>query len=246
MVELFGNDLGAGIFILFNIIVIEVLLSVDNASVLASMVMDLPKHQRNRALRYGILGAYFFRGLCLIFATWLVKVLWLKILGGLYLLWLTYSFFKPKEKGDKEQDSVEKESNFIFKHCKKLFGVFWTTVILVEFMDISFSLDNIFAVVAMTDNIYLICIGVFIGILAMRFVAQGFVKLLEKYPSLEKVAYIVVGLLGIKLTLAGVCDYIPNNPITPIMNHHLTDMLFSIGILFMFIIPIFFRKKYSV
>lgn len=241
--QLFGTNLGTSIFMLFNIILIEVLLSVDNASVLASMVMDLPKDQRTKALRYGILGAYLLRGLCLFFAAWLIKILWLKILGGLYLCWLTYGFFKPKEKGDKEQDTVEKDSNFIFRNFKNILGVFWTTVVLVEIMDVSFSLDNIFAIVALTDKIGLIWIGVFIGILAMRFVAQGFLKLLEKYPSLEKIAFIVIGILGIKLTIAGICDYIPNNPITPIFNYHLTDIFFSIGILCLFLIPVIFRKK---
>lgn len=241
--QLFGLDLGAGVFIVLNLIVLESLLSVDNAAVLASMVMDLPKHQRNRALRYGIIGAYVFRGLCLLFAAWLVKILWLKILGGLYLCWLAYGFFKPKEKKDAQQDSIAKEDNFIYKNFKNVFGIFWTTIILVEIMDLSFSIDNIFAAVAFTDKIGLICIGVFIGILAMRFVAQGFVKLMEKYPLLETIAFVAIAILGVKLALSGVCDYIPNNPITPILNHHLTDILFSIGILFLFIIPLIFKKK---
>lgn len=241
--QLFGDNITTGIFILLNIILVEALLSVDNASVLASMVMDLPKQQRNKALRYGILGAYLLRGTCLIFASLLIKILWLKILGGAYLCWLTYGFFKPKEKGDKQQDTVEKESNIIFRKFKNIFGVFWTTVILVEVMDLSFSLDNIFAIIAFTDKIGLICFGVFIGILAMRFIAQGFVKLLEKYPFMEKTAFIVIGILGAKLILAGVCDYIPNNAITPVLEHHLTDIFFSIGILLLFFIPIIFKKK---
>ena len=54
--------------IVFNLILLETLLSVDNAAVIATMVMDLPESQRPRALRYGILGAYVFRGLALIFA----------------------------------------------------------------------------------------------------------------------------------------------------------------------------------
>lgn len=241
--QLFGTDWSTGIFIVLNLIVLESLLSVDNAAVLASMVMDLPKHQRNKALRYGIIGAYVFRGLCLIFAAWLVQILWLKIAGAVYLLWLAYGFFKPKKAGDKEQDTVEKESNFIFRKFKGIFGLFWTTIIMVEIMDLSFSIDNIFAAVAFTDKVGLICVGVFIGILAMRFVAQGFVKLMEKYPMLETIAFLAIALLGAKLMLSGICDYIPNNPITPVMNHHLTDMIFSVVILFLFLIPVFFKRK---
>lgn len=223
------------LFILLNILLIEVLLSVDNAAVLAVMVKDLPEEQKNKALRYGIIGAYVLRGLCLLLASFLVQFLWLKILGGVYLCWLCYSFFVKKEESG--QPDIESENWFV-KKWKNTFGIFWSTVILVEFMDLSFSLDNIFAVVAFTDNIYLIYIGVFIGILAMRFVAQKFVKILELYPSLEKVTFIVIALLGVKLILSGICDYIPGNSITPILNDHKTDMFFSAGILLLFLVPV--------
>jgi predicted tellurium resistance membrane protein TerC len=62
---LLGPDINAALLIILNLFVIESLLSVDNAAVLAIMVMDLPEDQRRKALKYGIFGAYFFRGLCL-------------------------------------------------------------------------------------------------------------------------------------------------------------------------------------
>ena len=76
------------LLIVLNLILIDSLLSVDNAAVLATMVMDLPQKQRSAALRYGILGAYLFRGVCLLFAAVLVKMWWLKHFGGIYLLYL--------------------------------------------------------------------------------------------------------------------------------------------------------------
>jgi predicted tellurium resistance membrane protein TerC len=93
---LLGEDIKAGLLIILNLIVIESLLSVDNAAVLATMVIDLPKQQRARALRYGIIGAYVFSGVCLFLAAWLVKIWWLKPLGGLYLLYLAFDYFKGK------------------------------------------------------------------------------------------------------------------------------------------------------
>ena len=62
-----GDDIQASLLIILNLIVIESLLSVDNAAVLATMVMDLPKDQRDKALKYGIIGAYVFRGICFYF-----------------------------------------------------------------------------------------------------------------------------------------------------------------------------------
>src|SRR4051794_8156539 len=81
-----------------NLIIIESLLSVDNAAVLATMVMDLPQKKRNKALRFGIIGAYFFRFLCLLLAGILINIWWLKPLGGLYLLWLVVDQFKDRWK----------------------------------------------------------------------------------------------------------------------------------------------------
>jgi predicted tellurium resistance membrane protein TerC len=63
--QIFGSDWENSLIIIFNLILIESLLSVDNAAVLATMVLDLPPEKRKMALRYGIFGAYIFRGLCL-------------------------------------------------------------------------------------------------------------------------------------------------------------------------------------
>ena len=233
-----GEDLRAGAFILLNIIIIESLLSVDNAAVLATMVMDLPKDQRDKALKYGIIGAYVFRGICLLLAAWLVQIWWLKPLGGLYLLWLAISFFKGKAtEDDTSDDLIEKEGNWLYKLTVGSLGSFWATVALVELMDLAFSLDNVFAVVAFTDNIYLICIGVFIGILAMRFVAQAFVKLMEIYPFLESIAFIVIGVLGLKLFLSLYTHYQPEAAFSKILEGHSFDIGVSVFTMGIFIIP---------
>src|SRR3954462_7862886 len=93
--------------VVLNLILIESLLSVDNAAVLATMVLDLPKDQRPKALRYGILGAYLFRGLSLLFASILISIWWVKPLGGLYLLWLALRyFFKKKRSVETPRDEV--------------------------------------------------------------------------------------------------------------------------------------------
>jgi YkoY family integral membrane protein len=224
--------------IVANLIIIESLLSVDNAAVLATMVMDLPKEQREKALRYGIIGAYFFRGLALIFVAILIKIWWLKPLGGLYLLYLVYDWYKSKKTQTTEDDTLDKKSNWIYKTFISSFGTFWTTVLLVEVMDMAFSIDNVFAVVAFTPNILLICFGVFIGILAMRFVAQAFVTLMEKYSFLESAAFIVIGILGLKLLLSVVEHFIPNSDFTKIMSSHEADMGISFITVLIFVVPI--------
>ncbi|MES2732454.1 MAG: DUF475 domain-containing protein [Bacteroidota bacterium] len=236
--QLFGEDIQATLFILLNLIVIESLLSVDNAAVLATMVMDLPKEERKKALRYGIIGAYVFRGICLLTAAYLVQIWWLKPLGGLYLLYLAYDYFKGRATPEHDDDYIDKKGNWLYKMTVGSLGNFWATVALVEIMDLAFSIDNVFAVVAFTDNIYLIFTGVFIGILAMRFVAQGFVRLMEKYTFLGTIAFLVIGILGIKLTLSLYVHFYPHAEFSKILESETTDLYFSILTVALFIIPV--------
>lgn len=221
-----------------NLIIIESLLSVDNAAVLATMVMDLPKEQRYKALRYGIIGAYVFRGLALIFAAFLIKFWYLKPLGGLYLLYLVYDWYKGKQTETKEDDFINKQGNWLYKATVGWMGNFWATVALVELMDMAFSIDNVFAAVAFSKNIILIWVGVFIGILAMRFVAQGFVKLMEKYTFLETSAFVVIGILGIKLLLSIYEHFIPNDTFSKFLASPSADWATSILTVSIFFIPI--------
>jgi YkoY family integral membrane protein len=233
-----GPDLKAAGFIILNLLMIESLLSVDNAAVLATMVMDLPKEQRARALKYGILGAYVFRGLCLVFASFLIKFIWLKPLGGLYLLYLAAAFFLKRKKDEGQESGVNKQERKIYSKTVHIIGPFWSTIILVELMDLAFSIDNVFAAVAYTANIYLIIIGVFIGILAMRFVAQGFVKLMERFTFLEISAYVVIAILGFKLILSFCCEMGWCGNIKDYIQGQTADIYTSIITVSVFLIPI--------
>ena len=233
-----GPDLKAASLIIFNLIIIESLLSVDNAAVLATMVLDLPKEQRGRALKYGILGAYVFRGICLLLAAWIIKIWWLKPLGGLYLLWLAVDYFRKKNTPSSADDALNKEENPIYKWTFGRLGPFWATVVLIEIMDLAFSIDNVLAVVAYTENIYLIWIGVFIGILAMRFVAQGFVKLMERFPFLETSAFIVIAVLGLKLTASVFSHFHPDGWFSQAIESHEADEYLSFFTCAIFFIPV--------
>ncbi|MCK6692219.1 MAG: DUF475 domain-containing protein [Thermoanaerobaculia bacterium] len=240
--QLLGTDVGSASVIVFNLIIIESLLSVDNAAVLATMVMDLPQHQRARALRYGIIGAYAFRGLCLIFAAYLIKIWWLKPLGGLYLLYLAADFFRSKATLKTEDDTLNKQEKWFYRVTLGWMGPFWATVVAVEIMDLAFSLDNVFAAVAFTDNIYLICTGVFIGILAMRFVAQWFVRLLENFPFLEYSAFIVIGILGLKLLMALPCHFYHDKAWAKYIESETADLIVSVITAGFFFVPLMLSR----
>jgi len=226
----------AALAIVGNLVIIESLLSVDNAAVLATMVGDLPPEQRKKALRYGIFGAYVFRGICLVFASFLINFWYLKPLGGLYLLYLVYDHFRSHAAPD--GDHVEKEKSWLYKHSLGLFGKFWATVALIELMDLAFSIDNVFAVVAFTDNLILIVTGVFIGILAMRLVAQAFVLLMGKFPFLETAAFVVIGILGLKLVLSLAEHLAPAHPISRFLGSEAADVGLTVLTVATFAVPL--------
>ena len=212
------------VLIFLNIMILEIVLSIDNAAVLAAMVKELPKEQQKKALTYGIAGAYVFRGLALLFASVLIKLVWLKVAGGLYLMYLAYNALSTKV----EQGSSKMTIKIPF------LSALWSTIVAIEMMDLVFSIDNVFAAVAFTPNLWLICGGVFVGILAMRFATTKFVKVLEKNPILERVAYWVIGALGLKL----VSSYWLHD-----LNTEAIDAVFSILTLLAFIVPLIVKKK---
>lgn len=243
--NILGPDFADAGLIILNLILIESLLSVDNAAVLATMVLDLPENQRSKALKYGIIGAYVFRGLSLLFASYLIHIWWLKPVGGLYLLYLCFDYFKSRSTKTKSDDTLNKNENIIYRYTFGLLGVFWATVAMVEIMDMAFSIDNVFAAVAYVENypqpqgLYLVWIGVFIGILAMRFVAQAFVKLMEKYPFLAMSAFVVIGVLGLKLTLSFFTHIYPDALMSKFLDGEDTELWLSLITVLIFIAPIF-------
>lgn len=213
------------VLIFLNIMILEIVLSIDNAAVLAAMVKELPKEQQKKALTYGIAGAYVFRGLALLFASVLIKLVWLKVAGGLYLMYLAYNALSTNvEQGGESKMTIK----------IPLLSALWSTIVAIEMMDLVFSIDNVFAAVAFTPNLWLICGGVFVGILAMRFATTKFVKVLEKNPILERVAYWVIGALGLKL----VSSYWLHD-----LNTEAIDAVFSILTLLAFVVPLIIKKK---
>jgi len=205
--------------IILNIVLLEVILSIDNAAVLATMVKSLPKPQQKKALTYGIIGAYLFRGLALLFASILLSITWLKLIGGAYLIYLAIKSIRGKEETTEVGTT---QSNF------------WKMVISIEIMDLVFSIDNVLAAVSFTDSIKIIMFGVFIGIIAIRFATTTFIGLINNNPIIEKVAYWVIGALGIKFVLSY---------FFPILNGESIDMIFSLLTLSAFITPLLLKTR---
>lgn len=173
--------------IIASLILLEGLLSVDNAIVLAIVVNHLPEKQKKKALLYGIWGAYIFRFIAIGLGTFLVKFQIIKIAGAAYLLWMSFKYFFLGGEGDEDETPTAKRVSF------------WGTILTVELMDIAFSMDSILASFGVSTKPWVLLIGGMLGILAMRCIAQLFVSLLEKFPEYNATAYILIALAGLKL-----------------------------------------------
>ena len=174
------------------LVIIEGLLSADNALVLAILVLGLPKHQQLKALRYGILGAFFFRILAIFLAVYLMQVAFIKLVGAGYLFWLTYSHFFGRDEG---------EDRVTIKPAAAWMGLspFWGTVAKVELTDVVFAVDSILVAVAMSKKIWVIITGGILGIIAMRLVIGQLLRVVRRYPALVDGAFIIIGWVAIKL-----------------------------------------------
>ncbi|HBX22952.1 MAG TPA: hypothetical protein DEF34_04880 [Desulfotomaculum sp.] len=201
-------------WILLVLIAIEGLLAADNALVLAIMVKHLPEEERKKALFYGLAGAFVFRFGSLFIISFLVGVWQVQAIGALYLLFIAINHiarkvvFKNHEEKNEEKTEIGPE--------KKKSG-FWVTVLKVELADIAFAVDSILAAVTLAialpnttlpkiggldgGKFLVIFTGGFIGLVIMRFAANLFVKLLHSRPGLEIAAFVIVGWVGIKLSI---------------------------------------------
>jgi YkoY family integral membrane protein len=182
----------ADFIVIFLLILLEGLLSADNALVLAMLVLGLPRRQQRKALRYGILGAFAFRIAAILLAVHLIQLGWVKLVGAAYLLWLAYNhFFGHADAG--ERRAIKKATPWLG------LTAFWATVVKVELTDIVFAIDSILVAVAMSNKTWVIITGGILGVVMMRLVIGQLLVLVRRYPALVDGAFIIIAWVGIKL-----------------------------------------------
>jgi YkoY family integral membrane protein len=176
------------------LVILEGLLSADNALVVAVMILGLPRRQQKMALRYGLLGAFAFRIVATLLAVYLIRLAWVKLLGGLYLVYLTYQHFF--QSGDAEQRSKPRPA-------KPWLGLsaLWGTILKVELVNVAFSVDSILVAVAISSKTWVVLTGGLLGIVAMRIVISQLLVIVRRYPTLVDGAFVIIALVGAKLLI---------------------------------------------
>lgn len=180
------------LLIVGTLVLLEGLLSADNALVMAILVKHLPKEQQKKALLYGLVGAFVMRGIAIVFARYLMGVWWLCGVGAIYLIWLAGKHFFARRHEDNDDKTKARAG-------------FWATVVQVEFTDLIFAVDSILVAVALVNDpskVWIVYAGGFLGILLLRLAASLFIRLITKYPALDHMAYGLVGWAGVKLASA--------------------------------------------
>jgi len=152
-----------------QIIAIDILLGGDNAIVIALACRNLPERQRKLGIFWGVFGAVGLRVVLTVFAVSLLSIPYLKIIGGLLLLWIGIKLILPEEGGEGHEIDAS----------DSLVGAI-KTIIVADFV---MSLDNVIAVAAAAkDSWLLIVFGLLVSIPIIVWCSQIILRLMERFP----------------------------------------------------------------
>ncbi|MEH1831953.1 MAG: hypothetical protein V7L29_07740 [Nostoc sp.] len=180
--------------VLVILVLLEALLSADNAIALAAIARGLENEELERkGLNFGLVVAYVLRITLILTATWVQQFWQFELLGAAYLLWLVFQHFSSQESED-EQDHEPRFSSLL------------QAIPVIAFTDLAFSLDSVTTAIAVSQEKWLVLTGATIGIVTLRFMAGLFIRWLDEYENLEDAGYVTVALVGLRLLLKVVND----------------------------------------
>lgn len=153
----------------FKIIMIDLLLSGDNAVVIALACRNLPEAQRRKGILYGVGGAIGLRVVLTFFAVSLLALPYLKLIGALLLLWIGIKLLLPED--EHGEGNIKAEANL------------WGAVKTIIIADFVMSLDNVLGVAAVAHgNVWLLVFGLLISIPMIAWSSQFILKLIDRFP----------------------------------------------------------------
>ncbi|MEO7454198.1 MAG: TerC family protein [Fimbriimonadales bacterium] len=180
------------------LILLEGLLSADNALVIALLVKHLPPKERRRALLVGLVGSFTFRFAAILLASKLIEFWYLQAAGAAYLTFLPLKHFilyRKEKSGEATNQKPRKQPGF------------WQTVAMVEFTDLIFAIDSILVAVTLSKETWVIWVGGISGVVLLRFAAFLLVRVMDKMPGLEHMAYVLVAWVAVKLSFMAVHSF---------------------------------------
>lgn len=163
-----------------QVILIDLALGGDNSIVIGMAAKNLPKHLQKKAILYGTGGAILLRFIMAFIVSWLFHVPFLKTVGGLLLVCIGIKLIGAPE--DEEDVHVEAKETL------------WPAVRTIMLADALMSLDNVLAIVGVTDNHWgLLMLGMLISVPIIVFGSTVVAKVMNKFPILVYVGGAILG-----------------------------------------------------
>lgn len=191
------DDFAAALPRLLEIMWLNVVLSGDNAVVIGLAAAGLPPRRRARAVLFGIAAAAVLRIVFSVFATYLLALWWVDLIGGVALLYIAWNFFselRAKEGQDADPAHHGQEE-------KTLAAALWQIVVA----DLSMSLDNVLAVAAVArSDMALLVVGLAVSILLMGLLGGLLARLLDRFRIIAYIGVALIAYIGIELAYEGV------------------------------------------
>ena len=184
--------------ILFQIIFIDIIMAADNAIIIGMIAANFAPKHRNQIIIWGVLGALVFRIIFAFFASYLFGFAYIKIIGGLLLIWIVNDLRRDlfNLKKIKSPTKISKEPSYVQSVYKVLFA------------DITLSFDNVIAVVAAAkDNINLMLLGLILSVALVVTLARFFAEQIKKHQWFGYVGLIVILAVAIQLIIGGLSDF---------------------------------------
>lgn len=178
---------GDTLLLLPVLVLLELVLSADNAIALAAIAQGLDTEAlQKKALNVGLIIAFVLRMALILTASWVLNYWQFEVAGAAYLLWLVYQHFMADE-GEGDESSGPQ------------FNALWQTIPTIALTDLAFSLDSVTTAIALSKDVLIVLLGGTIGIISLRFMAGLFIRWLEIYVHLEDAGFITVAFVGMRL-----------------------------------------------
>ena len=187
------------LIISFQIILIDIVMAADNAIIIGLIAANFAPDNRKKIIAWGVAAAFIFRIIFAFGASYMFEFAWIKILGGVLLLWvinnIRQDLFNAKRIRSPQVKSNEQDS-------------FKTGVFRVLIADLTISFDNVLGVVgAAKDNYHLLVVGLLLSVFLIATLASYFAEYIKKHQWLGYVGLFVILIISIQLIIGGFVNY---------------------------------------
>jgi YjbE family integral membrane protein len=187
------------LFISFQIILIDIVMAADNAIIIGLIAANFAPNNRKKIIAWGVAAAFIFRIIFAFSASWMFEFAWIKILGGVLLLWVINNIRQDLFNQKRVRSPLVKSNETVS---------FTQGVYRVLIADLTLSFDNVLGVVgAAKDNYHLLVVGLLLSVFLIATLASYFADYIKKHQWLGYVGIFVILIIAIQLIIGGFVNY---------------------------------------